>query len=107
MDLQNEELPATLQVFELKDNREFFLAGQVVNTQAEVTIFTNRFTGKLIRAKSIAPGTDPGSLHSLNTVKKPTSSINAVMIVVILVLLGLAIYGFSTGWIQDKLNLNM
>jgi uncharacterized membrane protein YcjF (UPF0283 family) len=107
MDLRNEELPATLQAFELEENQEVFLAEQVVNTQAEITNFTNRYTGKLIKAKTVAPLNDRAGIHSANTVKKPKSSINAVMILVVLTLLALAIYGFSTGWIQDKLNLNI
>jgi len=106
MDLSNEELPATLQAYELEDNREVFLAEQVVNTQAEITNFTNRYTGKLIKAKSIAPGINRIGMRPENTVKKPKSSINTIMILVVLALLVLAIYGFSTGWIQDKLNLN-
>jgi len=107
MDLRNEELPATLQAFELEDSREVFLAEQVVNTQAEITNFTNRYTGKLIKAKAVALLNDRAGVHSVNTVKKSKSSINAVMILVVLTLLALAIYGFSTGWIQDKLNLNI
>ncbi len=107
MDLHNEELPATLQAFELNDNREVFLAEQVVNTQAEITNFTNRYSGKLIKAKAILQGNNRAEIHAVSNVKKPKSSINVVMIIVVLALLALAIYGFSTGWIQNKLNLNI
>lgn len=107
MDLRNEELPATLQAFDLQDNREVFLAEQVVNTQAEITNFTNRYSGKLIKAKTVAPTVNRTGMDNTNTVKRPKSSINAVMVLVVLALLALAIYGFSTGWIQDKFNLNI
>lgn len=107
MDLRNEELPSTLQAFELRDNQEVFLAEQVVNTQAEIANFTSRYTGKLIKAKTVAPVDNRAGILAVNTVKKPKSSINAVMILVVLALLALTIYGFSTGWIQDKLNLNI
>lgn len=107
MDLRNEDLPATLQAFELEDNLEVFLAEQVVNTQAEITNFTNRYTGKLIKAKAASPVNSRAGSHAVNTVKKPRSSINVIMILVVLALLALAIYGFSTGWIQDRLNLNI
>ena len=107
MDLRNEELPSTLQAFELQDNQEVFLAEQVVNTQAEIANFTSRYTGKLIKAKTVAPVDNRGGIHAVNSVKKPKSSVNVVMILVVVLLLALAIYGFSTGWIQDKLNLNI
>ncbi len=107
MELRNEDLPATLQAFELEDNREIFIAEQVVNTQDEITNFTNRYMGKLIKAKTVTLGNNRSRINPDNAVKKPKSSINAVMILVVLALLVLAIYGFSTGWIQDKLNLNI
>jgi len=107
MELRNDELPATLQAFELEDNREVFLAEQVVNTQAEITIFTNRYSGKLIKAKAVVPAVNRTAIHTDHTIKKPKSSVNAIMVLIVLVLLALAIYGFSTGWIQNKLNLNI
>jgi len=107
MELRNEELPATLQAFDLENNQEVFLAEQVVNTQAEITNFTNRYTGKLIKAKTVTMGSNRTGSHPTDTPKKSKSSINAIMILIVLALLGLAIYGFSTGWIQDKLNLNI
>lgn len=107
MDLRNEQLPATLQAFELEDNQEVFLAEQVVNSQAEIVNFTNRYSGKLIKAKLAAPVSSNMRSGQANPVVKRKSSVNAVMVIVVLVLLALAIYGFSTGWIQDKLNLKV
>ena len=51
MDIRKEDLPATLQAFDLQDNKEVFLAEQVVNNQTEIAIFTTRYVGKLIKAK--------------------------------------------------------
>jgi hypothetical protein len=107
MDLRNEDLPVTLQAFDLLDNKEIFIAEQVVNSQAEVATFTSRYVGKLIKAKK-ASVNDSRAYTSNTPVKKTgTSSTNIVMILVILIIVALVIYGFSTGWIQEKLNLKI
>lgn len=107
MDLHNEQLPATLQAFDLADNQEVFLAEQVVNSQAEIVNFTNRYSGKLIKAKLPVAAANGTFSSQPGPVVKSKSSVNAVMVVVVLVLLALAVYGFSTGWIQEKLHLNI
>ena len=108
MDLRNEDLPVTLQAFDLLDNKEIFIAEQVVNSKSEIDLFTNRYTGKLIKAKKATINLNDNRPYSSNiTEKKKSSSTNMVMVIIILILLALVIYGFSTGWIQQKLNLNI
>ena len=108
MDLRNEDLPATLQAFDLQDNKEIFIAEQIVNSQAEIETFTSRYAGKLIKAMK-SPAKQVNSYATTNTEyrKAKTSSTSVVMIIIILILVALVIYGFSTGWIQEKLNIKV
>jgi len=105
MNLRKEELPATLQAFELSDNNEIFLAEQVVNNQSEIETFTTRFAGKLIKATPVVNPEYAG--NKADTVyPKRKSNGGIVMAVIVVVLIILVIYGFSTGWIQQKLQWN-
>jgi hypothetical protein len=108
MEISKEDLPATLQAFDLKDNEEIFLAEQVVNNQSEIETFTARYAGKLIKAKATAPGNRySDNIYNTTTYKKRGSSSSAIIILIIIaVLIALAIYGYSTGWLQEKLHLN-
>ena len=106
MELRNEDLPVTLQAFDLHDSKEIFIAEQVVNSQSDVDMFTKRYTGKLIKAKkTVLP--DTKSSYDSTTVHRKKSSTNAVMVIILLILVALIIYGFSTGWIQEKFNLKV
>lgn len=105
MDIRNEDLPVTLQAFELLDNKEIFIAEQVVTSQSEVNMFTTRYTGKLIKAKKTV--VNENNSYSNIPAKKRNTTTGMVMIIIIVILLALVIYGFSTGWIQQKFNLNV
>jgi len=108
MDLRNEDLPATLQAFDLQDNKEIFIAEQIVNSQAEIETFTSRYAGKLIKAtKFPAKQVNSYATTSPEYRKAKTSSTSIVMIIIILIIVALVIYGFSTGWIQEKLNIKV
>lgn len=107
MDLRNEDLPVTLQAFDLLDNKEIFIAEQVVNSQSEVAIFTGRYAGKLIKAKKASVNDSKAFSSNAPVQKRSSSSTNIVMILVLLIIVALVIYGFSTGWIQEKLNLKI
>ncbi|MEO7766221.1 MAG: hypothetical protein ABIS01_02300 [Ferruginibacter sp.] len=105
MDLRNEDLPATLQAFELKDDIEIFLAEQVVSSQSEIETFTSRYAGKLIKAKKVVA--KEADSYSSPGYKKKRSSNSLIIIIIILILIALVLYGFSTGWIQQKFNLKI
>ena len=107
MDLRNEDLPVTLQAFDLLDNKEIFIAEQIVNSQSEVATFTNRYAGKLIKAKKAAVNDSKTYRANAPVKNRSSSSTNIVMIVILLIIVGLIVYGFSTGWIQEKLNLKI
>ena len=106
MELRNADLPAVIQAFELQDNDEIFIAEQVVNSQSEIETFTTKYTGKLIKAKKVPVLADTGG-YSTRTYKKQPSSAGIILIVIIIIIALLVIYGFSTGWIQEKLHLKI
>ena len=106
MDLQNEDLPATLQAFDLMDDKEIFLAEQLVGSQSEINTFTNRYAGKLIKAKTTLPVSGNAS-YAKPAYRARYSSTGVVMGILVLVFIILIIYGFSTGWIQEKLHLKI
>lgn len=104
MDLRNEDLPVTLQAFDLVDSKEIFIAEQVVNSQTEADTFTSRFVGKVIKAKK-AMVADNRDYKAVPERKK--NNVGLIMIIIILILVALIIYGFATGWIQQTFNLNV
>lgn len=104
MELRKEDLPATIQAFDLQNNEEIFIAEQIVNDQAEIEAFTTRYAGKLIKAKTVVVD-NRKTVH--NTTNHDTSkrNNNAVIVIIILVIIAAAIaYGFYTGWIQEQIN---
>ena len=105
MELRKEDLPATIQAFDLQGGKEIFIAEQVVNSQAEVEAFTTRYTGKLIKAKRAAVAET--NRFADTSYKTRRSSTGIVMVIIILIIVALVIYGFSTGWIQEKFNLKV
>ena len=107
MDIRKEDLPATLQAFDLQDDKEVFLAEQVVTNQAEIATFTTRYAGKLIKAKAQLPtDTYASSYRPTITQQRKKSSAGIIVLIVVLILAALAIYGYTTGWLQQQLNIN-
>jgi len=105
MELKKEDLPVMLQAFDLHDSTEIFVAEQLVHSQADVDKFTAMYAGKIIKAsKEVVNSRNNGHVEAT---KKRNPATGFVMIAIILILLALVIYGFATGWIQEKFNLNI
>lgn len=104
MDINKSEFPVVVQAYELNDNVEVFIAEQVVSSQAEADTFTARYAGKLIKARPIT-----STENSTQTVvhKKPKSSATPVWLFILLVIIVLVIIGFTTGWIQENLGIEI
>lgn len=106
MDIRKEDLPATLQAYDLQDDKEVFLAEQVVNNQSEIATFTTRYAGKLIKAKAQVPTDSYASGYRPTiTQTRKKSSAGIIVLIVVLILAALAIYGYTAGWFQ-QLNVN-
>jgi hypothetical protein len=103
MQLGNEELPATLQAFDLSNDQEIFLAEQLVSNQTEIENFTSRYAGKLIKAKKNAISRNAS--YTTAGYKSRFSAFNLLMILFVLAIAVLVLYGLSTGWIQQRIQL--
>ena len=107
MNVRKEDFPVVLQAYDLVDNKELFLAEQVVNNQADVDTFSARFAGKLIKAKQWAT-TDTArtaSTVSTTTTRRKSSSATTAIVIILIILIVLAVVGYYTGWIQENLNI--
>jgi hypothetical protein len=105
MDVRREEFPIVIQAYDADKRNDDFLAEQVVHSQAEVDLFTSRFTGKLIKARKLTTSehrTDRDEYA--DTTARPRSGSGIVWIILLLVIAGLVAWGWYTGWIQAQLN---
>jgi hypothetical protein len=104
MELRREEFPVALQAYEVRGDREDFVAEQVVNSQAEADNFMSLYAGRLIKTREVRPvETKRFEGHRATTVaprRRVGISFWAVILLVIVVLL---IVGFTTGWIQTMI----
>ena len=107
MILNQEEFPITIQAFEISNDKEFFVAEQVVNSQREVDLFSSRYAGKVIKAKAVTTTHDTKttatttSATSRNQRTKKNSGVTTIIIILIIIAILIAI-GFYTGWIQQN-----
>ncbi len=103
MIVSKDNFPVVLQAYEIQNNKEVFIAEQVVHTQAEVDTFTTRFTGKLIKAKQFTDGVSKTGANASH--KKRKASVPVIVLIVLIILVALIVLGFSTGWIQENLGI--
>ncbi|MBA4139410.1 MAG: hypothetical protein H0X70_02735 [Segetibacter sp.] len=97
MYLHKGQFPITIQAYEISGDKELFIAEQMVNSQAEIETFSNKYAGKLIKAKSLS--TTKTSTTSTRTSNRKSSAAT-IFIVVLIILIILIAIGFYTGWIQ-------
>lgn len=98
MEINKDQFPIVVQAFEITGNKEFFVAEQIVNSQAEVETFSARYAGKVIKAKALS--TTEASQHKTVYSKSRKSSAGTVLLVVLIILIVLIAIGYYTGWIQ-------
>jgi hypothetical protein len=97
MEFRREEFPVALQAFEVRGEREDFVAEQVVNTQAEADTFMSLYAGRLIKTREVRPvETKRYEAHRRRAGISP-------WIVILLIIIVLLIVGFTTGWIQTMI----
>ena len=97
MVLHPDEFPITIQAFEINNNREFFVAEQVVNSQQEVEAFSNAYAGKVIKAKAVS--STEKTTTSTTRYKKKGSGLTIFLVILFIILILLAI-AYYTGWLQ-------
>lgn len=109
MRVQDNEFPVVVQAYDTRDSNDVFVAEQVVSTQAEVDNFTSRYAGRLIKVRALSA--DEVHTDHYQELRRPAarrrSSGAGVVVLILLVLVALVIAGFTTGWIQRNLGLNL
>ena len=108
MRVQDNEFPVVVQAYDTHDKDDVFIAEQVVSSQAEVDSFTSRYSGRLIKVRALS--NDEVSTDRYQEVRRPVrkrSSGAGILVLILLVLVALVIAGFTTGWIQRNLGLNL
>jgi len=105
MEISKDQFPLVVQAFEITGNKEFFVAEQVVNSQAEVQTFSTRYAGKVIKARALN-STEAGQ-HKTVYSKSGKTPVGPILLVILLILIILAAIGYYTGWIQRTFGISL
>lgn len=104
MEVRKDEFPVVVQAYDTSNKSEVFIAEQVVNSQVEIENFTSRYTGKLIKARTL---TDVEYKNQPVVEKKRRSSAGTAWVWVLLLIVILVAIGYATGWIQRTFNIDI
>ena len=96
MELRREEFPVALQAYEVRGDKENFVAEQVVNTQAEADNFMSLYAGRLIKTRDVRP------VETKRFEARRRTGISPWVVILLLIVV-LLIVGFATGWIQTMI----
>ena len=111
MRIRDDEFPVVVQAYDPSGSRDAFIAEQVVFTQVEIDSFTSRYAGMLIKAKEFNEAettNDPQRVDSSLVRKRKTRSGSKVgwVLFILVVIIGLLVWGFATGWIQNNFGIH-
>jgi cobalamin biosynthesis Mg chelatase CobN len=106
MEVRNSDFPVVVQAYEPSNKQDVFIAEQVVNSQAEIDGFTLRFTGKLIKARSLNETEIERQRHVGSRRGSASGNRSYLWIFVLLLIVVLIGVGFYTGWIQRTFNVS-
>ena len=108
MRVRDDEFPVVVQAYDPAGSKDAFIAEQVVYTQAEINNFTSRYAGLLIKARElndVENNTDSRVVEKRRHTRKSGSAIGWVLFLLVVVI-ALVVWGFSSGWIQQHLGIN-
>lgn len=107
MELRREDFPVALQAYDVRGDREDFVAEQVVNSQAEADNFMSLYAGRLIKTRDLRPVESrrfEGPHHRTAATVAPRRRAGiSPWVVILLIIVVLLIVGFATGWIQTMI----
>ena len=106
MEVRKDEFPVVVQAYDANDNREVFVAEQVANSQLEIDSFTSRYSGKLIKARSLTRA-EYENVSTNTTDRAERSRAGTAWIVILAIIVVLIAIGFATGWIQRNFNIEI
>ena len=105
MELRREEFPVALQAYDVRSDREDFIAEQVVNSQAEADNFMSLYSGRLIKTRDLRPVETKrfeGGKGTAVTAPRRRAGVSPWLIF-LLIFIVLVVIGFATGWIQTMI----
>lgn len=107
MIVNEREFPVVVQAYQSSGNQELFVAEQVVNSQSEVDSFSSRYAGMVIKARMLNESelNNERVAEASNYARRRSGA--AAWAVILLIIVALIVVGFTTGWIQRTLNLNV
>jgi hypothetical protein len=106
MEIRKNEFPVVVQAYDnTSTTDERFVAEQVVNSQSEIDLFTSRYAGKLIKARTLSDTELQRSAHVTHHPARRGSS--AGIYIFLFIIIALVVIGFATGWIQRNLNIQI
>lgn len=108
MVINDREFPVVVQAYQPTATGELFVAEQLVHTQAEADAFASRYAGYVIKARIVQ--------ENELVVDRRTAAQRSRMAVrrgipawaiLLLLIVGLLVVGFTTGWIQRNIDINV
>ena len=109
MRLRDEEFPVVVQAYDPSGSKDSFVAEQVVYSQMEIDNFTSRYAGLLIKAREVSDTettSDPRIGHRRTVTKHRSGSAVGWVLFLLVVIIGLLVWGFASGWIQQNFGIN-
>lgn len=109
MVINEKEFPVVVQAFQPGANGELFVAEQMVRNQVEVDAFSNRYAGyviesRVVRDNELTTNTNHNNHSRRTAVHRRGMPAWAILLLIVVVL---AVVGFTTGWIQRTFELNL
>jgi hypothetical protein len=107
MRLRDDEFPVVVQAYDPRGPKDAFVAEQVVYTQTDVDSFTSRYAGLLIKSRDLSD-VENGQDTKVIAKKRRRRSGSAIgwVLFLLVVIIALMVWGFTTGWIQQHLGIN-
>jgi hypothetical protein len=98
MELRRDEFPVALQAYEVRGDREDFVAEQVVNSQVEADHFMSLYAGRLIKTRDVRPVETKRIAPAAYRTR--TRAAIPAWIIILAVLIILFVVAYATGWLQ-------
>ena len=98
MELRRDEFPIALQAYEVRADRENFVAEQVVNSQLEADNFMSMYAGRLIKTREVRP-VEIKKIVAVRAAARRRAAIPA-WIIVLAILIILFVVAYAEGWLQ-------
>jgi len=108
MRLRDDEFPVVVQAYDPSGQKDTFIAEQVAYTQAEIDTFTSRYAGLLIKARELNDVENNKNARVIERTRHTHRSGSAIgwVLFLLVVIIALVVWGFSSGWIQQHLGIN-